>query len=243
MVEVELFVKDISREAQARLGVGVEDVAVNLVLVDALCQQEADELIDFGAVGIVGKAARVGHHSRVERSGGAAAHILVAAELQQQAQHYLAGGAHLRMRNGECGGVAVGIEVVVDDDARRVVGGNHIAHFHKAVERVEVEAEHEVAAFNRLRRLRLVAQIKGDVLNIGQPAQEIGEGIGHHNDRLFAKAFQIICPPERRAHSVAVGAAVPANEYALGVCNEILQKPAFRFSNQGRNCQHFVVGK
>ena len=149
----------------------------------------------------------------------------------------------MRVRNSERGGVAVGVEVVVDDDARRVMGGNHVSHFHKAVEGVEVEAKHEVAVLDGLYSLRFVAHIEGDVLNAGQPAQEVGEGVGHHEDRLFAKAFQIICPPERGAHGIAVGTAMPANEYALGVCNEVLQKFALRFSNQGRNCQHFVVGK
>lgn len=58
-------------------------------------EQLADYEEYFGACGVVGEAARVGHHAAVKWYGALLGDILETAELPYQAEHQLASAARL----------------------------------------------------------------------------------------------------------------------------------------------------
>ena len=64
-IDDKLVAQHIAHEAQPVLAVVVIDVAVDLVLVDALGQQLADDEVDVWLRRVIGEAARIGHHATI----------------------------------------------------------------------------------------------------------------------------------------------------------------------------------
>ena len=109
------LVQHIAHQPQAVLGEGVVDVAVNLVLVDALGEQLRDNEEDVGVAAVVGEAARVGHHAAVDGHGEVLAQLLEASQLPGKSENQLAGTAGLGPRDSDKR-LHVWVEMMVYED-------------------------------------------------------------------------------------------------------------------------------
>ena len=66
------------------------DVAVYLVLVDALGEQLRDDVVDVTVGGVIGEAARIGHHTTVNGNGEMLAQFIEESHLPHHAEHQFA---------------------------------------------------------------------------------------------------------------------------------------------------------
>ena len=219
LVEFQLFVEHVANDAQSALLARPIDVAINLVLVDTLAQEHADEEVDFGVVGVVGKASRVGHHACVERGGCFCWHIIEGAERINESEHHFAGRTHLGVRNhhfahGFCA------QVVVDDEQFGLCAFHHCRHLLDASQFAEVEAADEVCVTQSLGHALVLEGVEKDLARAWQPCEEIGEGIGHDDSDLFAQVLEICSPSKCGSNGIAIRPIMSANGHALGGAQE-----------------------
>ena len=169
-----------SHQAQAAFRIGVEHLAVDGVLVDALGEQFADDEVDFAVVGVVGKAARVGHHAGVDAFGRFLGDVAEVSHAADQAEDEFRRGRYLGMGDDDAAEV-FGVEVMVNQNlaCRRVP--DSFGHGVDAAQGVEVEAADDVGFGDELVGKFLVAVVLQDVLVARHPFQEVGEGVGHND--------------------------------------------------------------
>ena len=71
----QFLVHHIAHQADAVLTVVMIDIAVDLILVDVLREQLADDGEDHRTAGVVGEPARIGHHATIDGGGKLLAHL------------------------------------------------------------------------------------------------------------------------------------------------------------------------
>ena len=92
------------------------DVAVDLVLVDALGEQLADDEKDLRTAGVVGETARIGHHAAIDGNGELLGEGGEGPHLPNEAEHEFAGAAGFGFGDDEVGR-HIGVEMMVDEHA------------------------------------------------------------------------------------------------------------------------------
>ena len=90
---VQAAMHEIAAEANGRLAVIVEHTSLNLILVDALCQQQPDDSVKLRTRRIIGKSARVGHHAAINGRGGSLGKRFKTAQLMDDTKDDFAGAA------------------------------------------------------------------------------------------------------------------------------------------------------
>ncbi len=91
--DVQAAMHEIAAETNGRLTVIVEHAPINLILVDALCQQQPDDGVKLRTRRIIGKSARVGHHAAINGCGGSLGKCFETAQLMDDAKDDFAGAA------------------------------------------------------------------------------------------------------------------------------------------------------
>ena len=141
--DTEALIHGIATEAYGREATIVEDIAIDLVFIYALGEQLTDYEIDGGISGVVGEAASVGHHSAIHTCSPLAIHLFETTQLPDDAEHQLAGTAHMWMRNLEID-IHTGCQMVVDHHLAGTAAFKHILHLVETARAIEIETEHEV---------------------------------------------------------------------------------------------------
>ena len=206
-------VEQVALQSQTRFGSRIEDVAVDLVLVDALCQQAADEFIDGRAVGVEREGTRVAHHGGVEANGFCLGDVVKLARLAKQVADDFARGAHLRLGKRELA-EASRVEMMVDEDAWRILCHDVLLKTCEAVRLVEVAADDEVGLVDGCpyQFLMLGVGEDKDVFCTREPFEEVGKDIRHDNGRLLAFPLKVMPEGKRRAYGIAVGIDMGADD-------------------------------
>lgn len=122
------FLEDhIGPELDGLWRVVVIDAVIDAVFVHALLQQVADDEIDGWRIGVVGEGPRVRHHAAVDTLRHLQRHLVVGAQLPQQAEDEFRRARHRGMGDGErrLDGRA---HMVVDEQSGRLRLGNDVRH-------------------------------------------------------------------------------------------------------------------
>ena len=217
-----LLVENIAHEAEAPFGVVVEHLIVDAVLVDILLQQEADDEVEVLSAGSVGEVAGVGHETGVEALAGRLAEVVVVAHGVDEAEHNLAGGREVRIRELERA-EGVGLQVVIDEDLGGLGALDDATHVVDATQTVVVHGKDDVGSGEH--ELGLVAMLveAHDILRTGHPSEEVGEGVGHHHKGLLTEGLQVMGHAEGGAEGVAVGTSVAGENKEVVIGNEALE--------------------
>ena len=93
----QLLVEHKTRQPHPPFAIVIVHIPVYLVLVDAFSQQLADDEIDLGPGAVEGEAARIGHHTAIDRHRTFPGHQLKTAQLPNHTEHHLASRAQLRV--------------------------------------------------------------------------------------------------------------------------------------------------
>ena len=90
-VDHQTIAQYMAHEAQTVLAVVMVDVAVDLILVDVLGEQLADDEEDIWVVGIEGEASRIGHHATIDGNGIVLTQTIEESQLPNNTEHEFAG--------------------------------------------------------------------------------------------------------------------------------------------------------
>ena len=91
------------------------DVAIDLILVDMLGKQLADDEEYLRTTAVEGETARIGHHTTIDGDGESTSQLLEATQLPNDTEHQLAGAGSLGLRDGQVG-IYIGFQMVVDEN-------------------------------------------------------------------------------------------------------------------------------
>ena len=206
--ETHLLVEGIAHHAQAPLGVVVEDATVDVVLVDAVLEQTADDVEDVGTVAVEGEGARVGHHAAIEAGGCLLAQVRLAVQGFDEGIDELAGGRGIGLAERELAEAGLGVEVMVDEHAMSLGLADRLLHVAGAAGGVEVHADDDVGSSNREGGLVGVFVGTDGLLSPWQPAEEVGIHVGHDHHSRLALLTQPVGQAEGGTHRIAVGVGV-----------------------------------
>ena len=70
---------------------------VNIIFIDALGKQLADDKIDFPVVGIIGKATRISHHTGINTLCSCFGNFIEITHTAYQTEHQFGSGRYIRM--------------------------------------------------------------------------------------------------------------------------------------------------
>ena len=206
--EAHFLIEDIAHHAHAPLGIVVEDATVDVVLVDAMLEQAADDVEDVGTVRVEGEGARVGHHAAIEARGSLLAQVRLAVQGFDEGIDQLAGGRGIGLAERELAEAGLGVEVMVDEHTmalRLADGGLHTVG---AAGGVEVHAEDDVGSSYRQGSLVGVLVGTDGFLSAREPVEEVGVHVGHDHHSRLALPAQPVGQAEGGAHGIAVGIGV-----------------------------------
>jgi len=178
--DLHVDVEQVALQTQPRLGSGPEDVAVDLVLVDAAGQQATDVLEDDRTVGVEGEGAGIAHHGGVEAGGFFQGDVIELARLGEQMADDFARSAHRGIGDNGLAEIG-GVEMVVDEDAWRCALHDGLLQPCKPVGLVQVADNDEVGPVDGALYLFPVLLVRLDENTVGtrQPFQEVGKDVGH----------------------------------------------------------------
>ena len=92
------LVHHIAHQADTILGIVVENIAIDAILVDMFGEQLTDDEVDFRARAVEGKTTCIGHHTTIHRHGKCLAELIKIAHLPSNSEHQFAGARCIRMR-------------------------------------------------------------------------------------------------------------------------------------------------
>ena len=205
-------------QAQTAFGVGVEDLAVDGVFVNAFGQQLADDEVDFTVVGVVGEASRVGHHACVDAFGSFLGDVVEVAHAADKPENQFGSRRDVRVRDDNLAEV-LRIEVMVYQylPGRRGLDGR--SHGVDAVDGVEVEAADDVGFGYQPVGKVPVAVVQQDFFASGHPLEEVGKGVGDDDMDRFPLSVQKVPQAQRGADGISVGTDVGYDDYLFGPCH------------------------
>ena len=218
------FLEDhIGPELDGLWRVVVIDAVIDAVFVHALLQQVADDEIDGWCIGVVGEGPRVRHHAAVDTLRHLQRHLVVGAQLPQQAEDEFRRARHRGMGDGErrLDGRA---HMVVDEQSGRLRLGNDVRHVPRAREVVVVETADEVGLVEGLLRAVGMLVVAEQRLRSWEPHQEVGSGIGDHAGDLLAQGLQILRPGQHRSDGISVGRLMDCDYHKAGTGSQLPQQ-------------------
>ena len=151
-----------------------------------LGQQQGDDIEDLRPRGSKGEAACIGHHAAIEGDGKVLVQTVEGTHLPDDAEHDLAGAAHLGVGDGQyCRHIR--IQVMVDQYPWGLCVEQGLLHLINARWGVVVETEHEVGDLQEHVALLTMLVVADDFLRVRQPQQEVGILVGHDDGYLLAQ--------------------------------------------------------
>ena len=197
------------------------DVAIDLVLVDVLGEQLADDEEYLRTGTIEGEATRIGHHAAIDRNGKGFAKFGKTTQLPHHAEHQLAGAGGLGLRDDEVS-IDIGLQVMVDEYLAGRTGHQRRLHILDTTGRIEVETDNEVGYLEQHVALVGMLVVAHYLLAVGQPVKEVGILVGHDNGNILATQTKILSHAQRRADSIAIGTLMANHKDGLSSRNQLV---------------------
>ena len=217
----QLLVHDIAHKADAVVRIVVIDVAIDLVLVDVLGEQLADDEEYLRTGAIEGEATRIGHHAAIDGNGKGFAKFGKTTQLPHHAEHQLAGAGGLRLRDDEVG-INIGLQVMVDEYLAGRTGHQRRLHILDTTGRIEVETDNEVGYLEQHVTLAGMLVVAHYLLAVRQPVQEVGILVGHDNGNILATLTKKLSHAQRRTDSIAIGTLMANHQNGLSSRNQLV---------------------
>ena len=183
--DLQLLVHQMTTEADSRHTGIIEYVAIDLILVDALGQELADDVIDVRTRRIISKSTGIGHHAAVNAGSPGLVQLREAAQLPYQPEHQLAGTAGMWLGNHQLS-LQIRSQMMVYYNALRLAVSKYMIHFIKTSCAAKVNTEHEISLIKYLLHLLGMLIISYYVNTTRQPGNTIRYHIRYTNHWLLA---------------------------------------------------------
>ena len=207
-------VEEITLEPKPCLGSGPEDVAVDLVLVDAALQQVADVFVDDRTVGVEGEGTCVAHHGGVEAGCFFQRNVVELARLRKEMADDFTRSTHRGLGDNGLTEVAFRVEMVVDEDARRLALLDGLLQPGKAMGLIQVADNDEVSPVDGgfYLVLMLLVRINQDGVGAWQPLQEVGKDVGYDDCSLPAFPLDVMLQGQCGTDGITIGIDMDADD-------------------------------
>jgi hypothetical protein len=187
---LQLFIHQIATEPDCRNAGIIEDITVNLILVDVLGKQQADDIIDIRLGRIIGETARIGHHAAIDTGSPSLIHLWKTSQLPDYTEYQVAGTAGMWLRNQQLS-LKIRSQMVVDDDTLSLATQQYMVHLIKTSLTAKVNTAYQVGFIEcSLHQFRL-SVISQDTGSSRQPGNRIRYHIRHTNVNFLAQRAKI----------------------------------------------------
>ena len=172
-------------EADCRHTGVIEYVAIDLILIDSLGQQLADDIIDVRIRRIISKSTGIGHHTAINAGCPGLIQLRETTQLPYQSEHQFAGTAGMWLGNHQLS-LQIRSQMMVYYNALRLAVSKYMIHFIKTSCAAKVYTEHEISLIKCLLHLLGMLIISYYVNTTRQPGNTIRYHIRYTNYWLLA---------------------------------------------------------